>query len=243
MLTKAMADPEYMQKKDYRGVVGSLLYLTMVTRPDICFAVKELSRLLDSPGKDAWAATQHLLEYVHNTHHYSIRYTRPSDTDLLKITGLLQGYSDADWAGQVDDRRSTSGYVFFMAGGPVSWQSKTQKSVALSTAEAEYMALSDASKEAVHLKALLASMGYGQSEPIVIYEDNQAAQKIAENPVLHDRTKHIDIRYHFVRELVEGLKISVVYINTKQMIADLLTKAVSRMTFETLVGPLFGKEL
>ena len=130
-----------------------------------------------------------------------------------------------------------------MAGGPVSWQSKTQKSVALSTAEAEYMALSDASKEAVHLKALLASIGYGQEEPIVIFEDNQAAQKIAENPVLHDRTKHIDIRYHFVRELVENLTIDVVYINTKEMIADLLTKAVSRKTFEELVGPLFGKEL
>ena len=130
------AEPEYMLQKDYRGLVGSLLYLTMVTRPDICFAVKELSRMLDTPGQQAWEAAQHLLEYVHNTPHYSIRYTRPENTDQLTVTGLLQGYSDADWAGQVDDRRSTSGYVFFMAGGPVSWQSKTQKSVALSTAEA-----------------------------------------------------------------------------------------------------------
>ena len=130
-----------------------------------------------------------------------------------------------------------------MAGGPISWQSKTQKSVALSTAEAEYMALSDASKEAIHLKALLLSLGFEQPDPVVIYEDNQEAQKIAENPVLHDRTKHIDIRYHFVRELVSDLKIEVVYIETKKMIADLLTKAVSRLTFETLVGQLFGKEL
>ena len=115
--------------------------------------------------------------------------------------------------------------------------------MALSTAEAEYMALSDASKEAVHLKALLASIGYGQESPIVVYEDNQAAQKIAENPVLHDRTKHIDIRYHFVRELVRDLKIDIVYIETKKMIADLLTKAVSKQTFEALVGLLFGREL
>ena len=157
-------------------MVGSLLYLTMVTRPDICFAVKELSRMLDSPGIEAWEAAQHLLEYVQNTHHYSIRYTKAESVNDLAISGLLKGYSDADWAGQVEDRRSTSGYVYFVAGGPVSWQSKTQKSVALSTAEAEYMALSDASKEAVHLKALLASMGIVQDKPIVIYEDNQAAQ-------------------------------------------------------------------
>lgn len=215
----------------------------MVTRPDICFAVKELSRMLDSGGREVWAAGQHLLEYVHNTHHYAIRYTRPESFDKLTIEGILHGYSDADWAGQTDDRRSTSGYVFFVAGGPVSWQSKTQKSVALSTAEAEYMALSDASKEAIYLRSLLVSIGLYQEMPVTIYEDNQAAQKIAENPVLHDRTKHIDIRYHFVRELVEQMKISIVYITTKQMVADLLTKAVSKLTFETLVGSLFGKEM
>ena len=105
------------------------------------------------------------------------------------------------------------------------------------------MALSDASKEAIYLRSLLVSIGLYQEMPVTIYEDNQAAQKIAENPVLHDRTKHIDIRYHFVRELVEQLKISIVYITTKQMVADLLTKAVSKLTFETLVGSLFGKEM
>ena len=239
-LNKLDADPKYMEGRDYRGLVGSLLYLTMVTRPDICFAVKELSRMLDSPGEEAWKAGQHLLEYVYNTHHYAIRYTKPENAKDILVTGVLKGYSDADWAGQVDDRRSTSGYVFFVAGGPVSWQAKTQKSVALSTAEAEYMALSDASKEAVHLKALLVSIGIEDKTPVVIYEDNQAAQKIAENPVLHDRTKHIDIRYHFVRELVQGLQISVVYIETKQMIADLLTKAVTKVVHEQLVGQLFG---
>ena len=239
-LSKLDADPVYMEGRDYRGLVGSLLYLTMVTRPDICFAVKELSRMLDSPGETAWKAGQQLLEYVYNTHHYAIRYTKPANVEDILVTGVLKGYSDADWAGQIDDRRSTSGYVFFVAGGPVSWQAKTQKSVALSTAEAEYMALSDASKEAVHLKALLVSIGIEDRTAVVIYEDNQAAQKIAENPVLHDRTKHIDIRYHFVRELVQGLQISVVYIETKQMIADLLTKAVSKVVHDTLVGKLFG---
>ena len=106
-LSKANADPEYMNGKDLRGLVGSLLYLTMVTRPDICFAVKELSRMLDSGGREVWAAGQHLLEYVHNTHHYAIRYTRPESFDKLTIEGILHGYSDADWAGQTDDRRST----------------------------------------------------------------------------------------------------------------------------------------
>ena len=231
-------DAKYMKAKDYRGVVGSLLYLQMCTRPDIAFAVKELSRFLDCPGLKHWSAAQHLLEYVKNTHHYGLRYTRPCEG--IKLEGLLHGYSDADWAGQVEDRRSTSGYVFKLAGGPISWQSKTQKSVALSTAEAEYMALSDAAKEAMHLRALLTVLGIDVEEKTVIYEDNQAAIKIAENPVLHDRTKHIDIRYHFVRELVEALKIDVVYINTKDMVADLMTKAVSVAIFQRLCGRLMG---
>ena len=167
--------------------MGSLLYLTIVTKPDICFAVKELSRMLDSPGETAWKAGQHLLEDVYNTHYYAIRYTKPANARDILVTGVLKGYSDADWARQVDDRRSISGYVFFVAGGPVSGQAKTQKSVALSTAEAEYMVLSDASKEAVHLEALLVSIGIEDKTPVVIYEDNQAAQKIAESPVSHDR--------------------------------------------------------
>ena len=242
-LSKHDADANYMKGKDYRGLVGSLLYLTMGTRPDICFSVKELSRVLDSPGKEAWEAGQRLLEYVKNTHHYAIRYTAPTEGSALdfQISGLMHAYSDADWAGQIDDRRSTSGYVFFVAGGPVSWQSKTQKSVALSTAEAEYMALSDAAKEAIHLRALLLSIGMESNKPITIFEDNQAAQKIAENPVLHDRTKHIDIRYHFVRDLVEDLKIVVTYIETKLMIADLLTKAVTRSIHDALIDKLFGR--
>ena len=94
----------------------------MVTRPDICFAVKELSRQLDSPGVECWKAVQHLLEYVQNTHHYAIRYTRPAVGTKLELKGLLKGYSDADWAGQLEDRRSTSGHVCFLAGGPVSWR-------------------------------------------------------------------------------------------------------------------------
>ena len=109
--------------------------------------------------------------------------------------------------------------MYFLAGGPVSWSSKTQKSVALSTAEAEYMALSDASKECMHLKGLLGSMDVELEGPPVIFEDNQSAQKIAENPVQHDRTKHIDIRYHFVRELVEDKQIEIVYMRTEDMIS------------------------
>ena len=93
--------------------------MTMVTRPDICFVVKELSRMLDSPGETAWKAGQQLLEYVYNTHHYAIRYTKPANVQDIRVTGILKDYSDADWAGQIDDRRSTSGYVFFVAGGPV----------------------------------------------------------------------------------------------------------------------------
>ena len=242
-LSASMADPQYMKGKDYRGLIGSLLYLTMCTRPDIAFPVKELSRMLDSPGREAWEAGQRLLEYIYNTHHFAIRYTRPSDFEEFEVKGMLHGYSDADWAGQKDDRRSTSGYVFLVAGAAISWASKTQKSVALSTAEAEYMALAEASKEAVHLKALLASMGLEHVAPVTIYEDNQSAQKIAENPIQHDRTKHIDIRYHFVRDLVADLKIDIVYIETKKMVADLLTKAVPLVVHSALVSKLFGHDV
>ena len=139
--------------------------------------------------------------------------------------------SDADWAGEIDTRKSTSGMVFLLNGGPITYRSSTQKSVALSTAESEYLALSDAVKEAVYLKMLLEDLNQTNDEPIVIYEDNQAAEKISKNPVFHTRTKHIDIRHHFIREKVQEGIVTVTGIPTDKQLADLFTKSLGKQLF------------
>ena len=144
------------------------------------------------------------------------------------------GYSDADWAGDADDRHSTSANLFLLAGGPISWQSKKQGVVALSTCEAEYVALSAAVQEAIWLKKLLADLGVVPKQPVVIMEDNQGALAVAENPIAHTRTKHIDIRYHFIREAVQDQKFKICYCPKKKMLADLLTKPLPKEQFEVL---------
>ena len=138
----------------------------------------------------------------------------------------LSGFSDADWAGDMDDRHSTSGNVFSFAKGAVSWLSKKQATVALSTAEAEYVALSMATHEAVWLRRLLTDVGESPKSPTVIHEDNQGAIVMAKNPVGHARTKHIYIRYHFTREALQTGAIVLKYIPSDEMIADILTKSL-----------------
>ena len=145
--------------------------------------------------------------------------------------GILTGYSDADWVGDVDDRHSTSGNVFSLARGAVSWLSKKQATVALSTAEAEYVSPQ-------YGRRLLTDVGEPLEEPIVIHEDNQGAIAMAKNPVGHARTKHIDIRYHFVREGVQSGVIVLKYVATDEMIADILTKPLPKHRFEKLVTEL-----
>ena len=154
--------------------------------------------------------------------------------ELSTIEEALIGYADADWAGDHDDRHSTTGNLFLMSGGAISWLSKKQPSVALSTAEAEYMALSTATQEAVWLRRMLADLQANPKDPTVMLEDNNGAIAIAKNPVSHARTKHIDIRYHCVRESVQDGIINLTYCPTKEMAADLLTKPLPRGRFESL---------
>ena len=144
------------------------------------------------------------------------------------------GYSDADWAGDQDDRHSTTGNLFLMSGGTISWLSKRQPSVTLSTAEAEYVALSTATQEAVWLRRMLAELQVKPEDPTVIMEDNTGAIAIAKNLVSHSRTKHIDIRYHYVREAVQDYLINLRYCLTEEMTADVLTKSLPRERFEKL---------
>ena len=148
----------------------------------------------------------------------------------------LHGYSDADWAGNKDTRRSTSGYVFRIGDSTISWSSKKQRTVARSSTEAEYVALSYAAQEAIWLKRLTQSIGMGSPEqqPLTIYEDNNSAIDLTKNAKYHNRTKHIDIAHHFVREQVEMNEISVTHCPSKHMIADIMTKGIPRVQFEKL---------
>ena len=219
--------------KEYQALVGALLYAAMCTRPDIAFAVQQLSRHLQSTTAVHWVAGKRVLRYLQGTKALGITYR--SDPESPALTG----YSDSDWGGGLPTRRSTTGYVFQFAGGPISWSSRLQPTVALSSTEAEYMAVSAASQEAVWLRQLFDSMHLHITGPLTIYADNQGCMALAINPVYHARTKHIAIKYHFTRELVAAGTIKLEYIPTADNIADLFTKPltpqlVQRHTYQVL---------
>ena len=206
----------------------SLLYAALAMRPDIMQAVGAAAKYCSNPNETHLTAAKRILRYLKETVNVGLKYQKSEN-------GTLIGYSDADWAGDLDDRHSTSGNLFLIAGGAVSWLSKKQSTVALSTAEAEYMSLSSASQEAVWLRKLLADFDFGiPQKPTVIKEDNQGTIAIAQNPVYHSRTKHIEIKHHYVRETIQNKHIKLEYCPTKEMIADLLTKPLPRDQFETL---------
>jgi len=221
-----------MKKKPYRELVGSLIYLANASRPDIAFAANALSRFCSNPGTAHWHLAKRILRYLKHTSHYSIVYEKNDDR--------LQAFTDSDWAGDTDDRKSCTGNVITLAGGPISWRSKKQTSVALSTMEAEYAALAETSKEVVYLKRLLCFMGFEKcvESPIRIFCDNQSAIQLSKNAILHKRSKHIDISFHFVRELVERKTIEVIYLRTDQMIADILTKSLPKIKHQRCVTML-----
>lgn len=174
-----------------------------------------------APRQEHWRRLIGVVRYVKGTVNYGIKF----DGNAL---GQLVGYSDADFGGDPDKRRSTIGYVFMLAGGAVSWASKLQPTVAASTTEAEYMAAAHAAKEALWLKKLLICFGQGsQNVPIQMHADNQAALAIMKNPTSHQRAKHIDIQHQFVRDRVQRGEIKFDHVESKANLADMLTKAVS----------------
>ena len=215
-----MADPVL-----YQSAVGSLLYLSNWTRPDITYAVSSVARFCTNPTKQHWIAVKRIMRYLKGTPNHGLMYSKGDPKSCM-------GYSDADWAGDVNDRKSTSGYLFKISGAPVSWRSKKQSCVALSTAEAEYMALSSAAQEATWIRQLTSDLQNGPTRPTVIHEDNQAAICMAKNPQFHGRTKHIEIKYHFIREKVQNETIELKYCATNDMIADMLTKGLCHEKFE-----------
>ena len=219
----ALADPT-----EYASIVGGLMFAACVTRPDIMCAVGQLSQFLNKPSSKHLLAAKRVLRYLKGTLTLGIIYRPPP----MRLTG----YSDADWAGDVNTHRSTTGYVVMLNNGAVAWKSQRQATVALSTMESEYMALTEATKELKWLRTLLAELGYsngdGTDQPTDLFSDNQSAIALTRNPVSHARAKHIDIRHHFVRDAIQDRIIWVQYIPTTEMTADSLTKALGREKHE-----------
>ena len=229
-------DHREMAKYDYRGLVGCLNYLSTTTRPDVAYMAHLLSRYLHNPGKSHWIAAKHVLRYLQATKKQELVYRRTGD-DID-----LHAYSDSDYAGDVDTRRSTSGLCVFMSRGSaaISWQSKLQSTVAVSTAEAEINAAVASVQEMVHLNELLKELGYSLDLPILLYVDNQAAIALSRNPEQQSKTKHFAIRLAYLRELCEKGFVTLEYIPSKEMIADILTKCLDRTSNHRLMKKLMG---
>jgi len=208
---------EGASKAAYPEMIGALLYLATSTRPDIAYSVARLARYTASPTEEHRALLKGVLRYVKGTQSWGLTYGRGAP---------LTGYTDADFAGDLDTRRSTTGFVFTLNGAAVAWASKTQATVAASTTEAEYIAAAVGAREALWLAQLLRDIGVLAAGSVQMYGDNQAALTLIKNPMSVNRCKHIDIAYHFVRDRVERGELTVEHIPTAKMVADVLTKAL-----------------
>jgi hypothetical protein len=221
----------------YRNMVGSLLYLSCWSRPDICFAVSELSRFVADPGETHLKAAKRVLRYLKGTREFRLNYSRPEDAMLNQLWGFV----DSDWAGCPDSRKSTTGYVLMLNGAAISWKSKRQNVVALSSAEAEFMAASLLVQEVMYIRKLLEKLGFLQSGPTPIFEDNRTCIAWSEGSVGgSDRAKHIDLRCHFVHEAVKSGILTLRVVNSSDNVADLLTKPLPEPAFKVLRKRLMG---
>ena len=203
----------------YRALVGSLMHIMVCTRPDIAASVGVLSRFLDSPTHKHWEAALRVLHYLKGTRTECLTFSRDATDDLY-------GFCDSDWAGDPDDNRSTTGWVFIWCGAAVSWQSKKQRSTAQSSCEAEYYAAGMAAYKVSWYWNVLSELHMTPSKPIVVYSDSSSAINLSANPVFHERSKHIANKWHFIRELMYDGLLTIEKIDTSSNVADALTKAV-----------------
>ena len=213
--------------KWFQGLIGCLLYLLLATRLDIAFSVIKLARFASNPSDIHITAIKRILRYLKGTINYSITYYRNSSNSQY-----ISGYTDADYAGDLNTAKSTTGFIFYLANGPISWKSKLQTIIAQSTTEAEYIAINAATKEAIYIKSILEELGFYKQDKFPIYSDNNGALLLAKNPVFHERTKYIAVKYHYIRELIENGVIDLIYINMLEQKADGLTKALERVKFK-----------
>jgi Reverse transcriptase (RNA-dependent DNA polymerase) len=220
-------DAERLTKIPYRSLVGCLIYLAVGTRPDISYAVQQLSQFLDNYSNTHWTAAVRVVRYLKGTRDLELTL---GGANPIKI----MGFTDSDWANCPDTRRSVGGYLFTLGSGPISWQSRRQRTVATSSCEAEYTAAFEASKEAIWLRTLLSSIGFSPTSSTDLLCDNNATITLSEDPAFHARVKHFDVRYHFLRERVQSNEITLSYVNTKDNIADIFTKPLDTTNFTRL---------
>ncbi|KAJ6733370.1 hypothetical protein OIU74_005177 [Salix koriyanagi] len=214
----------------FRQIVGALQYLTF-TRPDICYAINKVCQFMHAPTEDHWAAVKHILRYLKGTSSFGLHLTRDP-------TLTLHGYTDADWAGSVEDQKSTGGYIVFLGTTPISWKSGKQRTVARSSTEAEYKALADGTAEVLWLRYLLTDLCVSPSSATTIWCDNLGATYLSANPIFHARTKHVEVDYHFVRDRVTKKEIQIRFIPSKDQLADVLTKPLATTVFTSLRSKL-----
>ena len=229
---ESMSTDEIIEMKDtpYSEAIGSLMYLMVSTRPDIAYAISVLSRYSSCPSRRHWKGVKRVFRYLKGTMNLSLQLGGV----ISDIVPMLIGYADADYGGDLNSRKSTSGYLFKIDKtlGLISWKSMLQRVVAISTVEAELISAKEAVKEAIALRRLLEDLGFVQQWATPIHEDNQGTIALTKNQVRSSRTKHIDIAYNFVYEKVQDHVVELKYIPTKEQIADIFTKALPRETFE-----------
>lgn len=218
----------------FRSIVGSLLYLTD-TRPDLMFPTSFLSRYMSSPTNVHFGVGKRILRYLKGTKNQGIWYFKNKEV-------ILKGFCDSDWAGCTDDMKSTSGYVFSLGSGAVCWNSKKQQVVAQSTAEAEYIAACAAANQAIWMQNVLKDLGHKQSAPMELCCDNKYAIAIVQNPVQHQRTKHIKIKFHTIREYEKEKLIKMQYCPSEEQVADIMTKALAKEKLEYMKKKLGMEE-
>ena len=226
MCPKTPEEKEKMSRVPYASVVGSLMYAMMCTRPDICYAIGLVSRFQSNPGQKHWMAVNRILRYLKGTSNYMLFYQGKKDLRLI-------GYSDADWGGDVDQCKSTLGYAFLLNDSTILWSSKKQSCVALSTMEAEYVACSAATQDAIWLRSFLQHLEIVKSalDPVTIFYDNTAALAVAKDPKYHGKTKHIKKRHNYIRDSITDKDVVQKYISTNNMVVDPLTKPIARDVF------------
>ena len=210
----------------YRKLVGGLQYLSL-TRPDVSFTVNRLSQYMHSPSELHWTALKRVLRYLKSTIYHGLFLHKGCPLQL-------QAFSDSDWGGNRDDGRSTTAYIIYLGSNPISWKSARQKSVSRSSSEAEYKAVANATADLMWIQNVLHELGIRLPHPPSLFCDNTGATYLCANPVFHSRMKHISLDYHFVRECVANGTLKVLRISTKDQLADILTKALSRHRFRLL---------
>jgi hypothetical protein len=222
--------------KLYQSMIGSLMYAMTQTRPDLAFPVSFLSQFLHNPGPTHIKAARRILRYLKQTLTLGITFDGEKP-------GFV-GHSDADYAEDIQTRRSRNGYIFYLNGGPISWKSIRQKCVTLSSTEAEYYGLSSAAREAAWLRLLLSELRYQGNDikPTKIFGDNQSSMALSENPEFHQRTKHVDVQYHYIRQEIGAKQVELEFLPTQLMIADGLTKPLSKTKHKRFIE-LLGMEI